>query len=70
MGDPVIHCATCDPTGRGRNCARLACYCGHPECWAFKTYRKPVRAPIKGYENTARIRESWNNREEPTWLDR
>ena len=70
MGDPVIHCATCDPTGRGRNCARLACYCGHPECWAYKTYRKPVRAQIKGYENTARIRESWNNREEPTWLDR
>lgn len=24
----------------------------------------------EGYENTDRIRDSWNNREEPTWLDR
>lgn len=50
-------------------CARLACYCGHPECWAYKTYRKPKRIPIKGYENTERIRESWENRDGPTWLD-
>lgn len=70
MRTPPVHCVTCDPTGRGRYCARLACYCGHPECWAYDSYRKPRRAQIKTHENTARLRESWANRGEGSWLDR
>ena len=68
---PIIQCPICKAEGERGSCARLRCYCGHPECWAFDSYYKPeaaavatVRAPDK------RMAQSWAEREEPTWLDR
>ena len=71
QASPIIQCPTCAKSGERGSCARLRCYCGHEECWAFDSYFKPetIAAPTvrKADERMAR---SWAEREEPTWLDR
>lgn len=53
-----------------RYCARLRCYCGHPECPAFASW-EPLRAPnvtnIKPADE--RLAASWAQREEGSWID-
>lgn len=50
----TVRCASCDPTGRGRYCARHRCYCGHPDCWAADSYVElpPPGQPIYEQETT------------------
>ena len=71
MARQISQCPTCKNEGERGSCARLRCYCGHVECWAFDSYYKPeaaagtiIRAPDE------RMAKSWAEREEPTWLDR
>lgn len=40
-----VYCAPCDPDGHGIMCARKACLCGHPECWAYDSWRPVRREP-------------------------
>jgi hypothetical protein len=69
-----ILCVACDPTGRGRSCARRRCYCGHPECWAAASYvdlsRVRVRVADADDHPLSRAAAAWDNRQEDTWLDR
>ena len=48
-------------------CAR--CYCGHPECPAYDTYRELPKPQNIFYKNNT-SRSSWDDREEQTWLDK
>lgn len=80
-GDPrprCVHCPECDLEGRRGYCAPRACYCGHPSCYAVESYR-PVRRLTLIPNTPARPTVSapmtpggsaWDDREEPTWLDR
>jgi len=65
-----VLCPTCDPTGRGRYCAPLRCYCGHPDCHAADTYID-IRAKALTAVATpeAKHATAWSDREEPTWID-
>lgn len=73
---PIIQCPVCKSKGEQGSCARLRCYCGHQECWAFDSYydareRKPepfISAVVRPPDT--RMAQSWAEREEPTWLDR
>lgn len=65
-------CATCAEAGRKGACARLRCYCGHETCWAFASWvpLRPHRSAPTATTNNARMRDSWNARKEPTWIDK
>lgn len=41
----VNPCPTCVAEGKPGSCAKLRCYCGHRECWAFASYTKPTNTP-------------------------
>ena len=69
--NPEAVCPTCAAGGQMGCCARLRCYCGHKECWAFDSYFKP--SPVTITTTLApdkRVANSWAERDEPTWLDR
>jgi hypothetical protein len=53
----------------GGRCLKV-CYC--TKCPQYKPIpKRAVKAPAqRGTESTKRMAESWNTREEPTWLDR
>lgn len=67
----IRQCAACVANGERGSCARLRCYCGHRECWAFDSYYKPeTPAAITVAKADERMARSWAEREESTWLDR
>lgn len=51
-------------------CAPNRCYCGHKECTAFHSYIDRSQIKAEHIASTAQHAQSWNNREEATWLDR
>lgn len=70
----VDYCTACHEAGKHGHCAPLRCYCGHPEChayasWKPRTKTAPVVKPTRNNAND-RQAQSWADREEPTWLDR
>lgn len=67
----TTNCPVCTNAGQQGSCARLRCYCGHSECWAFDSYYKPVATSLTvAPKADERMAKSWAEREEPTWLDR
>ncbi|HLU42294.1 MAG TPA: hypothetical protein VKZ55_07855 [Microthrixaceae bacterium] len=72
MTEPKVRCASCDPAGRGRYCARLRCYCGHPDCWAADSWQELPPPVISTPDDKAATRaaQAWKEREETTWIDR
>lgn len=51
-------------------CAPNRCYCGHEECTSFHSYIHRDEIKAEAPVSTAQHAQSWNNREESTWLDR
>ena len=71
MSRVTTNCPSCVKAGQQGSCARLRCYCGHSECWAFDSYYKPAATVITAAPKAdERMAKSWAEREEPTWLDR
>ena len=67
----ITHCQTCaDATGTQRYCAPKACYCGHPDCYAFASYveLRPLNVTsIKPRDD--RMKSAWDDRGEGSWID-
>lgn len=66
------NCPTCVNQGERGSCARLRCYCGHKECWAYDSYydARATTTTAAVRKTDERMAKSWAEREEPTWLDR
>lgn len=64
-------CKACHNLGKFGYCARLRCYCGHPECHAADSYYtlEPLSNIIVSAPDE-RMAKSWKEREGPTWLDK
>ena len=67
MSPKIIGCETC-----GGYCAPNRCYCGHPECHAYASWkpRRKTAPTVTPTRNNDRHAQAWAEREEPTWLDR
>lgn len=51
-------------------CAPNRCYCGHSVCDAAASYIRRDQIKAAPIATTTQHAQSWNNREEATWLDR
>lgn len=66
-----------NPTGTGRYCAPLRCYCGSCPGYdeqvaaAELTYQREVRRALRAIEaaENAQHAQSWANRSDSTWID-
>lgn len=66
----VPRCPSCDPTGRGRTCARRRCYCGHPECWAADSYQATTRPQLVPTQPLGPASVQMSTPRAGTWHDR
>lgn len=61
------HCPQCRHLWPGY-CAPLRCYCGHPQCPAFRSYveleQPKTPTTVRPATSTA-----WDDRDSPTWID-
>ena len=55
--------------GSTRYCAPKRCYCGHADCPAYASYEEPPRINVASLPTRA-TSTAWDDREEPTWIDR
>lgn len=67
-----VYCQTCTDAGRRGYCAPARCYCGHPECWASASWvdLSTVRINVDVAPANEKMRKSWEQRTEATWLDK
>ena len=63
-------CSTCTETGRRGTRAPLRCYCGHETCHAFASWAPLPSLNVAPISKPAPTRDSWDNREESTWIDK
>lgn len=66
MKEPYKSCTECT----FGYCAPLRCYCGHEECTSFASYIDRSQIKAEPIVSTTQHAQSWNNREEATWLDK
>jgi hypothetical protein len=45
MNRVTTNCPACVDQGEQGSCAAARCYCGHPQCWAYPTWRNTRQAP-------------------------
>ena len=66
---PVMLNGLPNPTGRGRYCLTRRCYCGSCAWWTPLPEPDYTRLRAAAERASAKQRRSWEQREEPTWLD-